>query len=345
MEKEFRPKLSQERGDKISGVSVEPEKRYGIYLPDWKSVSRSLRAFASSDFQSAAPITKEESEYKYELMIRSKNQRQEFGEYSETDLLDFKNFYTEATKSKNLNEMLSKMKVHFDRGEKIQFIDKNYDSGSWEAYDGDGRSYPGGRAFYKTDVTIEALRWEKKDTDNPEADVRSYKKPYLLNIYSRLNGEDPQAKLLGILGAEQAILPRRVEVGFVPKGYTSHIDLDGVVDRLNTALHADDEHKISVSDVTSALIENKGRNTLIGEYDGLALEVRTYNARSEPTERENDLLEHMHSAFGPVGLEFTIADSTLETRVYGKSRIIPPEKRQAAQALTEKIRKAFSPNT
>jgi hypothetical protein len=328
---ERRPPAIHERKDRISKVTVEPEKPYGIYLPDWNSLAHAFHAFAASEYQSTAPLSREETVYEYESRTKGNRARKGFKQYSKYDLLDFVNFYGEPALPEQVEETLQKIKSHFDNGDTMQLDDNIVTRGALQINNGDNEFFLGGRTFYKTRVTIEALRSENKKTDNPKEHLQRYTEPYLLTIYSKLNNENPEATLIQATGAEQAALSRRVKVLFLPEGY-AQIDRNAVAQRLNTALHNNgDQAKISGVDLLPCFNLKDPQTRSLGVYDGLRLQVRKY----EP--------QHMLAPNRlQVGLEFIISDPRVESQAYSKTNLIPPEKRQAAQTLTETIATAFS---
>jgi hypothetical protein len=115
-------------------------------------------------------------------------------------------------------------------------------------------------------------------------------------------------------------------VGYIQQGSTPRIDKKEVAERLNDTLQIGG--KARISHLTLSASVNQG--SAFATHDGLSLRMRTYR---EP---------RMFDVYQPLGLEIVISDRTLESRAYGKTNLIPPEKRQAAQELTEKVASAFT---
>jgi hypothetical protein len=327
MERKLDQLIPHERKDKVSTIHIEPEKPYGIYLPDWNGLVHAINTFARSEYQSTAPIPRSHIIFESELRRRGNPPSKGYKHYTQEELKDYANFTGDPANQTEIDLALEAVKAHLKKGDKLQLDDKHENRGSVQlSKDGKNEFFIGGRTFYKTGVTIEALRSEKQKNSG-NLDLRTYTEPYLLNIYSELNNENPEAVLLQAIDAEQAVLPRRMQVLLHPEGYTG-INTRELANRLNDTLHNEDEAKLDRLKVFAAFTNPKG--SLLGVYDGLELTMRSYSTRhlENPSQRQ-------------VGVEFIIADSTLESRIYGKTNLIPPEKRQAAQALAEKVHNAF----
>ena len=268
--------LPYERKDKVSKINIEPEKAYGIYLPDWNGVVNAINTFAHSEYQSTAPIPRSHIIFESELRRRGNSPTKGFKYYTEEDLRDYKNFTGEPAYQTEIDTALNAVRAHFKKGEKLQLDDQHENRGSVQlGKDGRSAFFIGGRTFYKTNVTIEALRSEKKN-NSADSDLRRYTEPYLLNIYSELNKENPEAILLQAIGAKQPVLPRRMQILLHPEGYTG-INSGELADRLNDTLHNEDKAKLGRLKVFAAFTHPKG--SLLGVYDGLELSMRSYNTR------------------------------------------------------------------
>lgn len=316
----------------ISSVRIEKEKPYGIYLPDWDSVVEAIKTFASGDFQ-MAPLSKEEVLVERELRKEEKDPNKH-SHYSTNELHTLLQIHTVPSLSHEDFDLLriEEYKSVLDEKGKALVTHSSY-------------------AFYEKEVRIEALRSERRADDRT---LEQYKKPYVMTLYSKLFENSGEEKLAKALGAERAVLPRRVTVSFGrEEGDTSQINFDDVADRMTKALQV----KTSGREIATALYRSdpgQDKKELYALYtnDGLSVTLRALNSYRQLRSKNTIIyyprllqpppdfavdIEH-----SPAILELSIVDPSLESRECAGLYVIPPEKRESAQMLAEKLRDAFT---
>lgn len=336
----FIPRLAETRKNDLRRVVVETEKQFGIFLPTWEDVTHAVNTFASGNFQKKPSRTKEEINGEIRRRNNSEPISDEFVDYSYSELIHYSGLMKKyPAPNFVIDDNLRNAKLFLEN--EIPDPEFNF-SGAWRIDESFYRSKVEGQQFFEMALNIEGLRNEEEETK------KRRKEPYLLSVYSKFFNIDAEKELAEAIGKERALLPRRLAIEFGAKDGEASINYDDIATRLNETLGANDNGKvISGLSMMSGMNLSAEKVYPLGTYQGLEMKLLTGNTLFDPKMEPgaNVLVYKKQEIFPPhhqpVSLEIRIFDPTLESNMYGTSNMIPPEKRQTARDLVEKVKEAF----
>lgn len=337
--------ISPEIRSNISKVVIEKELPYGIYLPDWESVVKAVHVFSAGDFQ-MAPLTKEEVEKEQALRKVEDSDPLTYSHHLDSELKILRDLHSQKpAEPEEVDRVLGLAKGEFQKSKRVilysnqsTMLSDTYDNSQCSVY-----SFQGGYASYGKVLSIESLG-----------------EPYMLTMFSKYFEDTGESKLADRLERGRMAFPRKVVVNYEgEEGDVSRIDFDDVAQKLKSSLHTNVSGKDLVESlhpdrktVSTDLYPNPAslekKSISVGIFDGLEVKISPLNAYGRS--KEGQIVKYTYNSYyvgiehRPAALEISIADPNLESRAYGSVNLIPPEKREKAQAVAEKIRDAFKPN-
>lgn len=339
-----RPKSVERNKNNVIKVSIDKEKPCGIYLSDWDGVVNAVRTFAEGNFQMKVPEEFAGTALRAEVVRRERVQPDpldppQFNQYSHDELVIFSTLEKRyKTHQFRVDENLELAKKYLDTGQQNQRYGSLDSYGVWQIRK-DLYAFPEGAAFYGVEVTIEGLTSKKNEN------FTTYEQPYLLSIHSEYQN-DPEEKLAQALQLERAILPRNITIELSRKSEDLDIDFTDTANRLNTALQT--KNTTWGKAMKTTLLASPDNRYSLGNHDGFEVKVSLHNTRNLPNWGYNEKTGYLDESYfdfsyKPTGVQIEIGDATLEALKY-RLAVIPPEKKQKARALAEKIKNAFLPN-